>query len=110
VRSKLPLQHHDNRVVPGIVEILFRWRDIHLLARAATIGVGRGMERLMDIADEMDEKRKVTSSTPFIVIAILKATGVLVDFSGNAVAVWAAGLQVLLTILKAQINVVPRRG
>jgi hypothetical protein len=84
--------------------------DVHLLARAAAVGIRRRVQRLMDVAHEMDEKCQSARGAPFIVTAILKAKGVLVDFRGNAVAVWAAGLQILLTILKAQIDVVPRRG
>jgi hypothetical protein len=51
--SELLLQHHDNRIVPGVMEILLSGCNVDPLARPATVGVGRCMQGLMDVASEM---------------------------------------------------------
>ena len=65
------------------MEIFLYRRDVDLLAGPAAIGVRRGMQRLMNVADEMDQKREVAGRTPFVIIAVAKATCILVDFGGD---------------------------
>src|SRR5438132_4216257 len=62
------------------MEILLYRRDVDLLAGPAAIGVRRGMQRLMNVADEMDQKREVAGRTPFVIIPVAKATRVFIDF------------------------------
>ena len=88
-RSKLLLQHRDNCIVPGVMEILLCRRHVDALARAAAIRVSRRMQRLMDVAHEMDEKREVPGGAPFIVAPITKTTGILIDFRRDTISVWA---------------------
>src|SRR5438876_846452 len=83
--SKLLFQHDDNRVVPGVVEILFRWCDVDPLARSAPVSVRHGMQRLMDVGDEMDEKGEVAGRSPFIVIPLANPTCILVDLRRDAI-------------------------
>jgi hypothetical protein len=108
VSSKLLLKQDDNCVVPGIVKILLGRRDVNLLAGAATVGVGRCMERLMYIGYEMDQKREVAGGAPFIVVAIAKSTSILVDFGRDAISARALRWQIVLVILKADVDVMPR--
>ena len=56
-RPKLLLQHRHDRIVPGVMKILLRRRDVDALACPAAVSVRRRMERLMDVADDMNEKR-----------------------------------------------------
>jgi hypothetical protein len=86
VGSKLLLQHCYNRIVPGVMKILLCRHNVNLLARSPAIGIRGGMQRLVNVTNEMDEKRKVAGAAPFIIIAIAKATGVLVDFGRDAIS------------------------
>ena len=67
------------------MEILLGWHHIDPLTYSATIRVGSGMQRLVNIADEMDQEGEVAGCTPFVIIALAKATGKLVDFGGDAI-------------------------
>ena len=98
-RSKLLLQHRDNRIIPGVMEILLCPRDVGALARPASLGVGRCMQRLMDVAYKMNQKSEVAGGAPFIVVAIAKAADVLVDFRRHAVPVWAPRRQICFAVL-----------
>jgi hypothetical protein len=44
---------------------------------------------LMDVADEVDQKREVAAGSPFVIVAIAKTTGVLIDFRGDAISLGA---------------------
>jgi hypothetical protein len=52
------------------MEILFRWCDVDPLAGAATVRVRHGMQRLMDVADEMDEKSEIAGDALFVPLRI----------------------------------------
>src|SRR5438128_11277599 len=67
------------------------------------------MQRLMDIADEMVSETRGRRTLPICVVAIAKATGVLIDFCCNAITSRAPRLYVLLCILKEEIDELPRR-
>jgi hypothetical protein len=47
------------------------------------------MQRLVDVADETNEKGELTGGTPLVVIPITKALRVLIDFGRDAVPLWA---------------------
>jgi hypothetical protein len=47
------------------------------------------MQRLVDVADEVNEKRKVAGGAPFVVIPISKTTCILIDFCWDAIPLWA---------------------
>ena len=66
VGSKLLLQDGDNPIIPGVMKILLRRHGVYLLACAAAVSVRRRMQRLMDVADEMNEKRGVAGRAPFM--------------------------------------------
>jgi hypothetical protein len=79
VGFELLLQHGDDRIIPGVMQILFYRRDVDPLARSAPDRRSLSYAELMDV--EMNEKGKVAGGTPFVVIPIAKALrGVLVDF------------------------------
>jgi hypothetical protein len=78
---ELLLQHRDNGIIPGEVQIIFRRRDVHLLACQAAIGVRRRVQRLMNVAYEMDQKGEVAGRASFVVIFIAKPLDVLVDLA-----------------------------
>ena len=63
----------------------------------------------MDVAHEMNEKREVAGGAPFVIVAIAKATGILVDFRRDAVSLWAPRRQILLRVLAADVDVMPSR-
>src|ERR1700730_1937104 len=106
-RSKLLLQHRDNCIIPGVVKIPLRRRNVDLLARPAAIGVSGGMERLMYIAYEIDQKREVDLRSPFVVIAVAKTTSILVDFRRDAISAWAPRRQIRFAVLQADVDVMP---
>src|SRR5690242_12339163 len=89
VAPKLVFQHCYDTVVPHVMEILLRGGDVYRLAGPAAISVGRRMQGLMDVADEMNQKREFTGRAPFIISPIAKATRVLVDFCRHAIPMWA---------------------
>ena len=59
--SKFLFQYHYNCIVPSVMKALLGGSDVHLLARAAPVCICRSMERLMDVANKMNEKSQVTS-------------------------------------------------
>ena len=101
VGFKLLLQHRDHRIVPGVMEILLHRLHVDTLARPSSICVRNGMQRLVDVADEVNEKREVAGGAPFVVIPIPKTPCILIDFCCDAIAVWAPRRQILLPILQA---------
>jgi len=56
----------------------------HRDAIAATIGIGSRAQRLMNVADQMNEKGEIAVTTPFVAIALFEAVGVFVDLRGDA--------------------------
>ena len=93
------------------MEVLLRRRKVDLLARAAAISVGDRMQRLMDVADEVDEKGEVAGCAPFVVIPVAKPAGVLVDFRLDAIPLRTPRRHVAIAILQANVDKVPgRRG
>jgi hypothetical protein len=89
------------------VKILLRRRDVDPLTGPAAIRVRRSMKRLMYVAHEMDQEGEVAGGTPFIVIAVAKTTSILIDFRRDAISAWAPRWQIVLVILKANIDVMP---
>ena len=71
------------------MEILLHRLHVDTLARATAIGICCGMQRLVDVADEVNEKRKVAGGAPFVVIPISKTTCILIDFCWDAIPLWA---------------------
>jgi hypothetical protein len=92
-----------------VSQIIFCRRDVHLLACLATIRVRRSMQRLMDVAYQMEQKREVASGAPLIVVTIASATSVLINFPRDTIPLWAPGGQIFLTILQADVDVMPGR-
>ena len=78
------LEAADDGGVPDGVEI-FRAR-IHRHTVAALVGVSRGVERLMDIADEVDQEGQIAVGAEAVVTAVFEASGIFVDFAGDAVS------------------------
>jgi len=46
------------------------------------------MQRLVDVADEVNEKREVARGTLLIVIPIPNTMGILIDFCPDAIPLW----------------------
>jgi hypothetical protein len=55
------------------MEVLLGGNDVNRLACAAAVRIGGRMQRLMNVADKMNEKREITGGAPFIVIPGTKA-------------------------------------
>jgi hypothetical protein len=55
------------------MQILFYRRDVDPLAPSAPIAVRGRMQRLVDVVDEMNQKREVPGGAHFVVTAIVKA-------------------------------------
>ena len=108
VGFKLLLQHRDHRIVPGVMEILLHRLHVDTLARPAAIHVRNGMERLVDVTYEVNEKREVAGRAPFVVIAISKTACILIDSCCDAIVMWTPRQQIALAILQADVDVVPR--
>src|SRR5262245_44561269 len=51
---QLAFKHHYNAVIPNVVKVFLCWGHVDLLAGAAAIGVGRRVQRLMDVTHKMD--------------------------------------------------------
>ena len=74
VGFKLLLHYRDYRIVPGIMEILLHRLHVDTLARPSSIRARNGMQRLVDVTDEVNEKREVAGGPSFVVIPIPKPT------------------------------------
>jgi hypothetical protein len=61
----------------------------------------------MDVADEMNQECQIAGRAPFVVVAVLEALCVLIDFSDDAVALAAFPCDIGLRILKTNIDEVP---
>lgn len=70
VCAELVLQFHHDRIVPGEMEILFRWRNLHRLTSSAPVAVAGGVQGLVDVAHKVDQKGQVAGRSPFIVVAV----------------------------------------
>src|SRR5882757_5484541 len=90
---------HDSRV-PDCVKIFFFRVRINNHAVAATVRVVRRMERLMNVADKMNQKREIAGSSPTIVVFLLEAPRVLVDFTGDAIATRASRRNIAPLVLQ----------
>jgi len=99
--SKLLLHFDYDCIVPGKVKIRLRRNDVDLLTGAAAIGVGRSIQRLVDVSYEMNEKGEIARCTPFVELHGPETMGVLVDFRGDAVSVGTSRGQVAFGVLKA---------
>jgi len=71
---------HDGGV-QGRVKIFCSRMRIDHHAITATVRVIRRMQRLMDVADKVDEERQTAGSTPSVVVPLFKASRVFVDFA-----------------------------
>ena len=98
---------HDSGV-PGIMKILRARIRIDLDTVAAVIGIVGRMERLMEIADEMDQEREVTGRAPSVVISVFQSLRVFVDFIGDAVTARASPGDVPSRIAQTNVDEVPR--
>jgi hypothetical protein len=69
------------------VEIVLCLRHADLLAGPGSVSVRDRTHRLMDVADEVDEKGEVTggTGTPFVVIRVTRTLGVVIDFRRDAI-------------------------
>lgn len=100
---------HDRRV-PRLVKILRANGRIDRYAVAAAVGIAGRVQRLMDIADEVDQEGEITERAPAVVVPIFQALGVLVDFGGDAVAAGTSRGDVGAPILQTDVDEVPGRG
>src|SRR5271155_1386717 len=66
------------------------------------------MQRLMDVADDMNQKCQVAFRAPAIVASRTQAFGELVDLSGGALSPDASRENLALGVLQAQVDVMPR--
>src|SRR5262249_156237 len=89
MRSKLLLQYCDNSVVPGIMEILLLRHYTYHLANTTPVRIRCCMQRLMNVADEMDQECEVAGGAPFVIVAITKPSSVLVNFRSHTIPVRA---------------------
>jgi hypothetical protein len=60
---------------------------INFDAIASLVHVVGGMERLMQIADKMDQERQIACRTPLVVVPSSEATREFVDLSGDTIAI-----------------------
>jgi hypothetical protein len=72
------------------VEIFSARLRIDLDAIATSVRVIRGVQRLMDIADEMDQERQIAGSAPPVVVLFFEASRIFVDLAGDAVTAAAS--------------------
>ena len=72
--------------------------------------VARGVQRLMDVADEVDQEGEIAERAPAVVVPVFQTLGVLVDFSGDAVAAGASRGDVGAPVLQTDVDEVPGRG
>ena len=77
-------------------------------AIAALVRVVRGVQRLMDIADEMDQEGQISVGAPLVIISFFQALRVVVDFVGDAVPAGAFAGNLVALILEANVDEVPR--
>src|SRR5258708_1105049 len=97
---------HDSRV-PYRVKIFFFFVRIDYHAIAAAISVVRCMKRLMNVANKMNQECEIAGGSPTVVVFLLEAPRVLVDFTGNAVATRASRRNVAPLVLQTYVDVVP---
>ena len=98
---------HDSGV-PGIMKVLRARIRIDLDTVAAVIGIVGRMERLMEIADKMDQEREVAGRAPSVVISVFQSLRVFVDFIGDAVTARASPGDVPSRIAQTNVDEVPR--
>src|ERR1700682_2306154 len=72
--------------VPDRVKIFFSRMRIDYHAIAATVRVVRRMQRLMNVADKMDQECEIAGRAPAVVARLLEASRVLLDFTGDAIS------------------------
>ena len=80
---------HDGGI-PGRVKIFFARARIDRDAVAAAILVVRSVQRLMDVADKMDQECEIAAGAPAVEIAVFEALRIFVDFRGHAFAAGAS--------------------
>lgn len=74
------------------------------------VGIVRGVQGLMDVANEVNQKRELADRAPFVVVPFLEAPGVLVDLRGYEVPLRASSGYVAFLILQADVDEMPGRG
>ena len=80
---------HD-RCVPRLVKIFGTNSRIDWNAVAAAVRIAGGVQRLMDVADEVDHEGQISERPPAVVVPVFQTLRVLVDFGGDAVAARAS--------------------
>jgi len=75
-RNRCRIETADDGGIPGRVKIFFAGARLDRDAIAAAIFVIRSVQRLMDVADKMDQKRQITFGAPAVVVAVFQALGV----------------------------------
>jgi hypothetical protein len=73
------------------MEILLYRHNVHLLACPAAIFIRGRMQGLMNVTNQMNQKRQVVFSSPFVIVPLAKAPFVLIDLGGDAIFLWASG-------------------
>lgn len=80
------LKSVDHGCIPGRVEISSAWARFHGDAIAAPVCVCGGVQRLVNIADELNEERQITDAASFVAMTLFEAFGVFADLRGDAVS------------------------
>ena len=91
---------HDCRIHYG-VKVLYSAFRIDDYAIAAAVSVVGGMQRLMNVADKVDEERQVAGAAEAVVVRVFQTLRVLLDFSSDAVAAGASRGNVGAPVLQA---------
>src|ERR1039458_8314918 len=97
---------HDGGV-PNLVKIFCSSIRIDRHAITAAVRVVRGVERLMDVADKVDQERQITGSAPAVVFALFQALRIFIDFPCHAVSAGASCRNVRSLVLQTNVDEVP---
>ena len=96
--------------VPGVVEVFGARLRIDLDAIAPLVSVVRRMQRLMQIADKMDQERQIAGSPPSVVVLFFEASRIFVDLAGDAITAGASQRQsIRSTVFQTNVDEVPGR-
>jgi hypothetical protein len=71
-------------------------------AIASPVRIVRGVQGLMNVADEMDQECQTAGSAPSVVVPFLEASRVFIDFAGDADTTGASPRNVRSTVLQTK--------
>ena len=79
-------------------------------AVAASVRVSGRVQRLVNIANEVNEERQIAVATPLIAIAVFETFRVLIDLRGHTVSTGTPRRHIFPLVLQTDVDEVPGRG